>query len=386
MNIVMDFRKYDGVVGGVEQGVIQIAKRVAQEGHKIILLSKSNRIGNAKEIFKDTENIKHVALPVKTHAISLKNAILDSIKIQKIAVEESASLIHFPYNWSFPFKKRVPTILTIHDVIPFTFREAMGLFRNLFIYKPAIKIACRLNDVITTVSHFSKKDISQKVKVNEDKIKVIYNGIRTPYKPDNNMKNSLIKRFKLQNGFILNVGGIHERKNIVRLIHAFAKLIKIDDYPGKLVITGKVSGAPYQEKMKTLCDQAINEEKIHEKVVFTGFITDEELDTLFSLADLFVYPSLYEGFGIPVLEAMNTGTPVITSRTTALKEVADDAALLIDPEDINDIYSAMKKILNTPDLRKELIKKGKIRAKEFSWDKTAKEYLKLYKELSNKGV
>ncbi len=381
MKIVMDFRKYDGVVGGVEQGVIQIVKRITEKGIDVVLLSKKGRIDEVQEIFRENKNIKHIPLSVKSHVMSLKNAMLDIFKIQRIAAVEDADLIHFPYNWSFPFRKHVPTVLTVHDVIPFTYREAMGLLRNIFVYKPAIKLACRLNTVITTVSNFSKEDISKKVGVPKQKIRVIYNGIRNPYKPSSADKENLRNRYGIKDGFILNVGGIHERKNIVRLIHAFALLVRRENYEGKLIITGKVSGAPYQEKMKRLCDIAVAEEKLEDRVVFTGFITDEELDTLFSMADIFVYPSLYEGFGIPVLEAMNSGTPVITSFSTALSEVAGDAALLINPEDTEDIYRAMKKLLNDKNLRKELIKKGKKRAAEFSWDKTAEEYLKLYSDI-----
>ena len=381
MKIIMDFRKFDGVIGGVEQGVIQISKQVAKKGNEILLLSKRNRIDEVKNLFNDTKNIKHIPLSVRTHSISIKNIIKDSFKIQKIALNESADLIHFPYNWSFPFRKKVPTILTIHDVIPFTFREAMGIFRNLFIYKPAIKTAARLNDIITTVSNFSKRDIAKKVGISQDKIRVVPNGIRHPYKPNPELRNQLIDKYGLKDGFILNVGGIHERKNIIRLIHAFAKLLKEENYNGKLVITGKVSGAPYQEKMKKLCDKAIEKENIKDRVIFTGFISDEELDNLFSMADLFVYPSLYEGFGIPVLEAMNVGTPVVTSNSTALTEVADNAALLIDPEDINDIYLGIKKLLKDKNLRKEFVSKGKVRASEFSWEKTAELYLSLYKEI-----
>lgn len=385
MKIVMDFRKYDGVVGGVEQGVVQVTKQLVKNKHSVILLSKQARIDEVKSIFKGSENVKHIPLPVRTHAISFKNVINDSFKIQKIGISESADLIHFPYNWSFPLIKKLPTIITIHDVIPFTFREAMGLFKNLFIYKPAIRMAAKLNDIIATVSEFSKLDISSKVGVPADKIKVIPNGIRHPYKPTAELINQLTRKFGLENGFVLNVGGIHERKNIVRLIHAFAKLLKEESYPGKLVITGKVSGAPYQEKMKKLCDRAIEEEKIDSRVVFTGFISDEELDNLFSMADLFVYPSLYEGFGIPVLEAMNIGTPVITSNTTALSEVADNAALLINPEDVNDIYQGMKKLLNDKNLKRTLIQKGRKRASEFSWEKTADMYIELYNEIINKS-
>lgn len=382
MKIVMDFRKYDGVIGGVERGVIEISKYVAAHGHHVVLLCKEKKLSEVEGLFEGEPDIAIVPLQVPTHAMSLKNARLDSGTIQDVAEREGADVIHFPYNWSFPFSKKVPTILTIHDVIPFTFREAMGFWRNYLLYKPGIRQAGRLNDVIATVSEFSKRDISEQVGVPLGKIRVIPNGLREPFAPDTVIDARLNDRFGLQDGFILNVGGIHERKNVVTLVRAFSSLVKQKGYPGKLVVTGSVSGAPYQVKMKKLVDAAVGETAMGDRVMFTGFIPDEELNSLFRSAAFMIYPSLYEGFGIPILEAMKLGTPVITSNLTAMPEVAGGAALLVDPRDIGDMVSAMDRLLHDEALREELAQKGKQRASSYSWERTSEEYLELYRVVS----
>jgi len=187
MKIVMDFRKFDGVIGGVERGVIEITKYIAAHGHQVVLLCKESRFSEVENLFEDVTNITFISLQVLTHVMSLRNAWIDSKTIQDIAEKTGADVIHFPYNWSFPLRKKVPTVLTVHDVIPFTFREAMGFFRNVFLYKPGIRQACRLNSMIATVSEFSKQDIVKKVGVPGDKIRVIPNGLREPLEPDENM-------------------------------------------------------------------------------------------------------------------------------------------------------------------------------------------------------
>ena len=381
MKIVMDFRKFDGVIGGVERGVIEITKYIAAHGHQVVLLCKESRFSEVENLFENVTNITFVSLQVLTHVMSLRNAWIDSKTIQDIAEKTGADVIHFPYNWSFPLRKKVPTVLTVHDVIPFTFREAMGFFRNVFLYKPGIRQACRLNSMIATVSEFSKQDIVKKVGVPADKIRVIPNGLREPLEPDKKVNADLDERFGLKDGFILSVGGIHERKNIIRLTHAFSRLVNQRGYPGKLVITGSVSGAPYQIKMKKLCDAAVREAGMEEKVVFAGFITDVKLDSLMRRAAFLVYPSLYEGFGIPILEAMRVGTPVITSNLTAMPEVAGGAAVLVDPYDIEEMVSEMSRLLQDNKLREELVRRGMERASHYSWERTSEQYLELYQEV-----
>ncbi|MBN2323976.1 MAG: glycosyltransferase family 4 protein [Spirochaetes bacterium] len=381
----MDFRKYDGVVGGVEQGVIQITTLFSSLQNEVVLLCKKKRISAVRSLFEGNRRVKVVPLDVETHVMSAKNRRLDSTTIPRIAEQEGAQVIHFPYNWSFPVRKAVPTVLTVHDVIPFTFREAQGLYTNLVKYKPGMRKTCRLNDMIVTVSEFSRQDISRKVGVSLEKIRVIYNGLRSPNPQNGTVEESLRKRLDLRDRFLLNVGGIHERKNVPRLIRAFSLLTARSGYKGKLVITGKVSGAPYQEKMKRICDAAVKDVGMKERVVFTSYVSEPELDELFRMADLLIYPSLYEGFGIPVIEAMNAGLPVITSNSSALPEVAGGAALLTAPEDTEDMSRKMERLLSDESLKKELIKKGKDRCSSFTWEKTAREYLALYREAVSSG-
>jgi len=385
MRIVMDFRKFDRVVGGVEQVVMQIAHFVSSRGHTIILVSKKNRSDEVKKLFQDYQNIEHVSIDVPTHAISLRNAYHDSVTFQDIAKSRQGQVIHFTYNWSFPFRKKVPTLLTIHDVIPFTFREAMGFFRNRFLYKPAIKKACRLNTAVSTISEFSKHDIAGKTGIDPQNIYVIPNGFRKPHPPTETVEKELTTRYDLSGGFVLNVGGIHERKNIVRMVQAFAEFVKQANYPGKLLITGSVSGAPYQIKMKKLCDAAVEKTGMQQRVVFTGFVSDEELDVLLNRAHFLIYPSLYEGFGIPILEAMNARLPVITSNVTAMKEVAEGAAVLVDPCDVRKMTGAMVNLYSDKELQTELIEKGLSRARLYSWEKLSEKYLELYQKLIDAG-
>jgi glycosyltransferase involved in cell wall biosynthesis len=382
MKVIMDFRKYDGVIGGVEQGVIQISKYYASHDLQVILLCKEKMLDKVKTIFEGVDNFKIIPLPVDTHIVTKENIHLDSVVIQDIAEKEGADVIHFFYNWSFPYRKKVPCVLTVHDVIPFTFREAQGFFYNLFKYKPSIRRACNLNDTIGTVSEYSKQDISKKVGIPLEKIHVIFNGLREPNPPDKDVEKELRKKYGLDDRFILDVGGIHERKNIVSLIHAFSGLVNKSGYSGKLVITGKVTGAPYQEKMKRRCDKAVKYTGLAEKVIFTNFISERELDSLFRMTDFLIYPSLYEGFGIPILEAMKLGTPVITSNISAMPEVAGDAALLVDPYKVEDMTSAMDRLIKDKNLKDELRQKGIKQAELFTWERAAKSYIELYQKIS----
>ena len=155
----------------------------------------------------------------------------------------------------------------------------------------------------------------------------------------------------------------------------------MNGYSGKLLITGSVSGAPYQNKMKSRCDASVRETGMNNRIIFTGFISEKELDSLFRMADFLIYPSLYEGFGIPVLEAMSMGLPVLTSNTTAMPEVAGDAAYLVDPTNIEEMTSAMSELLKNRQRQEEMIEKGLERVRSYTWQNVSESYLKLYQEI-----
>jgi glycosyltransferase involved in cell wall biosynthesis len=171
--------------------------RVKNEDLTMDSSCKRNRIEEVNNIFTEGKHLTIIPVDVTSHVMSLRNAIIDSSTIQEIALSEKADIIHFFYNWSFPFRKKVPSVLTVHDVIPFTFREAMGLYRNIFLYKPGIRMACRLNDIIATVSEFSKQDIAKKVGVPHDKIRVIPNGLREQNSKDPSLEEELKNRLEI---------------------------------------------------------------------------------------------------------------------------------------------------------------------------------------------
>jgi glycosyltransferase involved in cell wall biosynthesis len=385
MKIIIDLRKYDGVVGGVEQGALQQTRYLAGHGHDALVVCKKTRLDELRGLLPASEHLSFFPVDVATHAISEENERIDSVVLPELAMREGADLIHFYYNWSFPTHKTVPTLLTVHDVIPFTFREAMPKEIHEKRYCPSMKRACALNDMIGTVSEFSRQDIAAKVGVPLEKIRVVPNGLREPADPGQEVVDELADRFGLHEGYFLNVGGIHERKNIPRLIEAFAEVVRRTEYPGVLLITGKVSGAPYQEEMRAVCDAAVEHHGLQERVVFSGFVTEDELDALLRRARMLVYPSLYEGFGIPILEAMKVGTPVVTSTASAMPEVAGDAALLVDPLNTGALADAMCRLLDDLALCGELIRKGKQRAEPFTWDHACAAYVDIYRELAGKN-
>ncbi len=151
-------------------------------------------------------------------------------------------------------------------------------------------------------------------------------------------------------------------------------------FQGKLLITGSVSHAPYQRKMKKICDASVRETGMENRIVFTGYISEKELDSLFRMADLLIYPSLYEGFGIPVIEAMMMELPVITSNVTAMPEVANGAAYLVNPNNIEEMASGMSELLQNKKLQDEMKAKGIERSRSYTWQNVSERYLKIYQE------
>jgi glycosyltransferase involved in cell wall biosynthesis len=228
---------------------------------------------------------------------------------------------------------------------------------------------------IFTISESSKGDIIREYGVPGYKIAVTYPGIKEIAGSDlKKLKMSEIKeKYGIKKDYILYVGTLQPRKNVVRLIEAFSKINKIVD----MVIIGK-KGWLYDEIMA-----APKKYAVEERVRFLDSVTDEDLPAFYQNAKCFVLPSLYEGFGLPVLEAMKFGCPVITSNVSSLPEAGGDAALYVNPKDVNDIKEKMELVIGDEKLRNDLIKKGYEQVKKFSWEKTAKETLDVLTKIAN---
>ncbi|MGB9980625.1 glycosyltransferase family 4 protein [Methanobacterium sp.] len=264
------------------------------------------------------------------------------------------------------------TIITCHDLIPWVYEKNRSPF-----WKANIN-GLKKADRIITVSSFSKNEIIKYVKYPADKIHVIPNAVDHSiyYKnPDKTILNKL--NIELDNPIILYVGSEEPRQNVDKLIKAFAKLKKkLPD--AKIIKIGESNLYGTREKLFKL----INELNLQKDVIFAGSVPEKELPKWYNAADLLVYPCAYAGFGLPPLEAMACGTPVITSNTTSLPEVVGDAGIMIDPTDVDKLSNEMYDVLINEDLMEGMSKKGLKRAKLFNWDRSASQTVDIYKELN----
>lgn len=284
-------------------------------------------------------------------------------------------IVHNPTQFPTIFRLKQKYIITVHDLIQFTLPQDRPARKIIFklLFPRTLKTA----DKIIADSNCTKKDLISYFNIPEEKIRVILLAADGKFKRLNKEEIKEVKqKYNLNFPFILYVGTWEPRKGIPSLIRAFYKLKKKNIHY-KLVITGK-KGWKYKEIFET-----IDKLNLQNDVVFTGYVSDEDLPALYNAADLFVYPSLYEGFGLPPLEAMACGTPVITSNTSSLPEVVGDAGIMVDPYDVDGLADAMHKVLTNDGLREDMIKKGLKRAKMFSWEKCAKEMLDVYEEVYN---
>lgn len=265
-----------------------------------------------------------------------------------------------------PKEKSCPFIITLHDIIPYRMPETVGP-QYLKIYTEEIPSIISRCDGIITVSQFSKQDILQAFDFPEDRIAVTPLAAEEIFYPrDTAICQQYLKRtYGLEDDFILYVGGFSPRKNIAGLIKAYAAAKPFIDQNIKLVILGRKGRSYYSYK-----DLAVQLE-LKNEVLFPGYIPVEDLPFFYNAARLFCYPSFYEGFGLPPLEAMACGTPVIASNTTSMAEVLQDDVLFAAPEDIEGIAEGIKLLLNNPQLAGEYGFKGLHRSTQFSWKRTA---------------
>ncbi|MDD5491402.1 MAG: glycosyltransferase family 1 protein [bacterium] len=279
-------------------------------------------------------------------------------------------LVHFP-NFNVALGKKIPFVVTIHDLIYLKFPGACPNILARFYAAYMIGFACRQARLIITDSLYSKQDIMRTIHVPESKIRVIYPAVDNKYQPVKDPSLRLAK-YDLPEKYILYVGNHEKRKNIPALITAFSQTRAIQQY--KLVIAGR------RDPRRTEIYETIKALKMEEKIVFTDYLLEEDLPALYTQAGLLVFPSSYEGFGLPILEAMACGTPVVCSNATSVPEVSGDAAMIIDPFDRAGLAQAIDRLLTDQNLRRELREKGFQRVLQFSWDTAVREHIKVYKE------
>jgi glycosyltransferase involved in cell wall biosynthesis len=311
-------------------------------------------------------NIQHLAYPAK--AISPAKIVWPNLVLPRRAARDKFDVVHATthYGTFMPCKYR--NIITVTDVSPIIYPETHGRMQVAY-HRHILPLVLKRADAILTISASSKRDIVSCYRIKEDKVHVIHLGVARRFIPDVSGESDFTRT--LPERYILNIGTLEARKNLPRLIEAFA-IARNKGLDRKLLIGGARGW-----RLSNLA-ALVEKYALDEDVLFLGFVEDEDLPLLYGRADYFVYPSLYEGFGMPILEAMACGTPVITSNCSSMPEVAGDAALLVDPQDVHALASKMLELAADQDLRASLRARGIGRAGQFSWENTARKTMAVY--------
>jgi glycosyltransferase involved in cell wall biosynthesis len=306
---------------------------------------------------------------------------------------EHLDLIHFPH-FNVPVLVPVKFVVTIHDLIltkfptirASTLSPWLYKIKNLF-YQIVISLAVRRAQKIIAVSEFTRKDIIDKFKVDPKKVVVTYEGVANLAPGDDSLfvkkldDSQTLLSYNISENYILYVGNVYPHKNLESLLEVFVEVHK--KYPTlRLVLVGKEDY--FYQRLKEVASRLNlwHEDIIESPVVFTGYVPDVELDVLYRKALFYIFPSLYEGFGLPALEAMAKGCPVASSNQASLPEVLGEAALYFNPADKADIFLKIDKLYQDEELRGVLIKKGREQVKRYSWWECARQTFEVYKSIS----
>ncbi len=288
-------------------------------------------------------------------------------------------VLHSPH-YTMPLLKPCPTVVTFHDMTFFLHPQLHRLYKKIF-FRTAIRLSARRADAIIADSESTRQDIIRILKLEAEKIIAVPLGVSDAFQPcrDAAERERVRQKYRLPLSFILAVGVLEPRKNVSALVRAFKSLVE-RGIPHSLVIVGK-KGWQFGEIFHTVASL-----RLEDRVIFTDFVPENDLPFLYHMADLFVYPSLYEGFGLPVLEAMACSVPVITSNVSSMPEIVGDpsassgqvAGILVNPRDEVELADAMQRVLTDRALHDKLARDGRARSKSFSWERTARETLAVY--------
>ena len=285
-------------------------------------------------------------------------------------------LLHVQYTG--PLFSAAPLVVSVHDVSFLEYPQYFTRFRSLQLrltVQQTVKRAAR----VLTPSEYSRRAILKHYRIPEDKVVVVPNAVAGQFRPiEREVARAAIQRkFGIRRPFVLTVGDLQPRKNHVGLLHAFEDVLQAEpQLPHDLVFVGKETW--YSRDLH----RAVNRSPVRDRVHFAGFVEDADLVKFYGACELFVFPSFYEGFGLPILEAMACGRAVACSRLTAMPEVANAAGILFDPGSKEEIARAMLDVLLDPELRARLERLGLHRAAGFSWEKSAAQTLEVYYEVA----
>jgi glycosyltransferase involved in cell wall biosynthesis len=302
--------------------------------------------------------------------------------LPKAAVREGCDILHCTSNTA-PVSCPVPLVLTLHDII---YMESLSLFRKGFtpyqkfgnMYRRlVVPRVVKTSKRIITVSEFERKRIAGFFHIGDEKLKAIYNGVSRHFKPvtDQALLAGIKAKYNLPDKFFFFFGNTDPKKNTPGVLRALSMFLKESDEKIPLVMLD------FDREVLDRMIAEIGDPDLHRYVQLTGYLPNTELPAIYSLCTIFLYPSLRESFGIPMLEAMSCGVPVITSNTSSMPEVGGDAALYIDPFKPEEITAAIRRMLGDKPLRDRLISAGFENARKYTWESMAENVLKLYREI-----
>ena len=371
MKIAIDLRPLmAGKISGVEVYIKSMLQALFEQDteHEFILWYNNFKEVDLSAFPKRPENVKLVRTRIPNKLFNLSLSLLRWPKIDKL-MGEWIDVLWVPDPRPAPVSKNCKKIITFHDLSFEDFKHSFNAKTRLWhrILRPR-KEALEADQLIA-VSQFTKDQLLDEYGLSESRIKVIHEAAAPQLKPLDLPKSFEIiqRKYDLPANYFLCLSTLEPRKNIDGIIEAYLSWQESTQVDVSLVIAGKHYPEIFSETRL----------KRHPNIHMTGFIDEEDKALLYQHAMAFLYPSLYEGFGLPILEAMQCGTPVVTSDATSMPEVAGDAAILVNPNEIKEIKRAMHEIYRDKGLRKQLSEKGFSQAKKFSWGKAAREFLEL---------
>ncbi|MFQ6084096.1 MAG: glycosyltransferase family 4 protein [Candidatus Aminicenantia bacterium] len=369
MYIGIDCRELTGKLTGIGRILNDFFSSVSSKntGHKFILFG--NQDTYLEDEFFNKNIFQKVFIPER---ITL---LWDQVKLKKMLDEYKIDVFFSPY-YKIPFLTKTKTILSIFDVTYLLVKPYTNYFKNKFYIKNFIKLASKKTKKIITCSNYTKNDLLKTLNLPKDKLEVVYLGVSPKFKTihEKNKIELVKKKYEINKKYILYVGNFKPHKNVKRLIEAYNLLPETIKQEYDLVLGG---GEP---KRSVIDDKRLGPSDL-QYIIYVGHILEEDLPALYSGAELFIFPSLYEGFGLPPLEAMACGCPVASSNTSSMPEVLDDAALFFDPYDVEEMSKAFKRMLEDENLRNRFRQKGLARAKLFTSEKTTKKLISLFESV-----
>lgn len=319
------------------------------------------------------------------HSISFAeraaNYIYKEYRLPQELAEQDIDIYHSPRDMGLPRTSRLPcaSVITLHDIILVRLASDYYSPMRARMYERRLRDRVEGADHVITISEYSRKDILDWSGIDPGKVSVIYDAVNESFKPvtDEIRLAAVCDRYQLPPRFALCVGSTEPRKNIRNSIKAFAQLRRM-----RADVQLVVTGVDYCGVGPDQAFSGLDLEGVH----FAGYVHDQDMPAIYTLAEALVFPSLYEGFGLPPLEAMACGTPVVTSNATSIPEISGDAAVLVDPNSPAEIAGALEMVLSSSEMRADLIAKGKARAGTYSWRRCAVETRNLYQRvLSTRG-